>query len=175
MRFRHAHRIATDVEKFWDVFFDPEFNRALYLRGLEFASYRIVVDKTDRDGTRLRRVECVPNVELPAVAHKYFGETVRFTEVGQFDPHSNHYYTQVVLGFGGDKLTLTGDVCVQPDGPCQLKRVVTGNLTVKVGRIAKLVERVAKQQMQDSCERSAEFTSRWIRESEPVRRYGAAL
>jgi hypothetical protein len=136
MRFRQAHTITTDATRFWEVYFDPEFNRELFMHELQFVSYRIVSDKVGRDGTRMRRVECVPSFTLPAAMQRYFGATLRFTEVGTFDPNANCYYTQAVLGFGGDKLTLTSAVSIQHEEPGRCKRLVTGNLTVRVGRVA---------------------------------------
>ena len=59
MHYSHRHTIESDVETFWKLFFDPDFNRALYLEHLKFTTYRVLEDQLAPDGTRQRRIECV--------------------------------------------------------------------------------------------------------------------
>ena len=83
MRYTQDHLIETDVEKFWELFFDPEFNRALYLDHLKFTTFHVVEDVKAADGSRQRRIECVPKIDVPAPARAFFGNSAGYTEVGR--------------------------------------------------------------------------------------------
>ena len=86
MRYTIKHTIETDIDTFWNLFFDSEFNRALFVDELGFTTYQVLEDSRDPDGVVRRRLECTPKIELPAPARKIFGNSAGYTEVGRFDP-----------------------------------------------------------------------------------------
>jgi hypothetical protein len=165
VRYTIKHTIETDIDTFWNkVFFEPEFNRRLFIEHLGFTSYQVLEDRTDPDGVRHRRVDCVPKIELPAPARKVFGDNLGFVEVGRYDPAVKRYYVQVLPKTGGDKIKTTTEIWAEPLGDKRIERVVSIDSSVKIFGIGTLIEGFIEQQTRDSYARGAEYTNRFIRE-----------
>jgi hypothetical protein len=165
VRYTIKHTIETDAETYLGkLLFDAEFNRSLFLDYLGFTTWRIVEDNIDPDGTRHRKVESTPKVELPAAARKIFGDSVGYTEVGRWDPKDKKYYVQVFPNVAGDKIKTTSEVWVEPTGDKRCERVVSVDNSVKVFGIGGLIEGIVEQQTRDLYAKAAEYTNRWIRE-----------
>ncbi len=166
MRYTIKHVIETDVDTFWNqIFFDAEFNRALFIEHLRFKSYQVVEERKQPDGMLIRRVECVPNIELPAAAKKIFGDSVGYTEHGRFDPVQRRYFVDVVTKTGGDRVKTKSEIWVEPRGPKRCERIVAMDNTVKVFGLGTLIEGYIEQHTRDAYARAAEFTNRYIREN----------
>jgi hypothetical protein len=165
VRYTIKHTIETDIETFWSkVFFEPEFNRRLFIDHLGFTSYNVLEDRTEANGVRHRRVDCVPKVELPAAARKVFGDNLGFVEVGRYDPAVKRYYVQVLPKTGGDKIKTTTEIWTEPLGDKRLERIVSVDSSVKIFGIGGLIEGFIEQQTRDSYARGAEYTNRFIKE-----------
>lgn len=168
MRYTIKNTIETDIDTFWNkVFFDAEFNRALFVECLGFTTYNVLEDKREADGTIRRRIECVPKVELPAAARKIFGQSAGYTEVGVFDPKTRKYTVDAIANMAADKIKTKSEIWVEPrgnPGDKRIERVVTVDNTVKVFGLGTLLEGFIEQQTRDSYNRGADFTNRWIKE-----------
>jgi len=165
VRYTIKHTIETDIDTFWNkVFFDPEFNRSMFVDHLGFTTFNILEDRTDPDGTRHRRVECTPKVEMPAAARKIFGDSFGYTEVGHFDPVAKRYHVQVLPKVGADKSKTTTEIWAEARGEKRLERIVTVDNSIKVFGLGTLLEGFVEQQTRDSYAKAAEFTNRWLKE-----------
>jgi hypothetical protein len=165
VRYTIKHTIETDIDTFWNkVFFEPEFNRRLFTEHLRFTSYEVLEDRTEPNGVRHRRVECVPKVELPAPARKVFGDNLGFIEVGRYDPAVKRYYVQVLPKTGGDKIKTTTEIWLEPTGDKRCERIVSVDNSVKIFGIGTLIEGFIEQQTRDSYAKGAEYTNRYIQE-----------
>ncbi|MET0386753.1 MAG: DUF2505 domain-containing protein [Polyangiales bacterium] len=165
MRYTIKHTIETDVDTYWSkLFFDAEFNRSMFVDHLGFTSYQVLEDRTDPDGTRHRKVEATPKIELPAAARKIFGDSFGYTEVGRFDPTARRYFIQVLPKVGGDKIKTTAEIWFEPVGDKRCERVVSIDTSVKVFGLGTLLEGFIEQQTRDSYARGADYTNRWIKE-----------
>jgi hypothetical protein len=165
VRYTIKHTIETDTDTFWNkVFFEPEFNRHLFIEHLGFTAYEVLEDRTDPNGVRHRRVDCVPKVELPAAARKVIGDNLGFVEVGRYDPAVKRYYVQVLPKTGGDKIKTTTEIWTEPLGDKRIERIVSVDSSVKIFGIGTLIEGFIEQQTRDSYARGAEYTNRFIRE-----------
>ena len=165
MRYTIKHTIETDVDTFWSkLFFDAEFNRAMFVDGLQFTTYQVLEDVKEPDGTVRKRVECAPKIELPAAARKIFGNTVGYTEIGRFDPKLRKYFADVVPKVAADKVKTTSETWFEPRGDKRCERIVQVDTTVKVFGLGTLLEGFIEQQTREQYAKSAEFTNRWIRE-----------
>ena len=165
MRYTIKNTIATDVDTFWDkVFFDPEFNRALFTDALGFTTYEVLEDRVEPSGARHRRIECVPKVMMPAAARKVLGDTAGYTEVGRYDPKLKKYFVEVLPKVAADKIKTTSDITVEARGPKSCERIVVVDNTVKIFGLGTLVEGYIEQQTRDLYHRGADFTNQWIKE-----------
>jgi len=166
VRYTIKHTIETDSDTFWNkVFFNPEFNKRLFIEHLGFTSYQILEERTDPDGVAHRRVECVPKVELPAPARKVLGDNLGFIEVGRFDPAVRRYYVQVIPKTGGDKIKTTTEIWTEPLGDKRCERVVSVDSSVKIFGIGTLIEGFIEQQTRDSYAKAADYTNSWLHDN----------
>jgi len=163
MRFEFTHTIDTDLETFWRVYFDPEFNRALYLDHLRFSTYRVLEEREDAAG-RHRRVECAPKVELPAAVRKLFGDSTGYIENGHFDASTRRYRVDAVPNFGGEKLKTSNEVWAEAAGAKRTSRHARGEAQVKVFGLGSVIEGLIEKQARQIYDESAVFMNRWIRE-----------
>lgn len=165
MRYTIKHTIETDFETFWDkLFFDPEFNRAMFQDFLGFPVYRLVEERKDANGVLHRRLECSPKIELPAAARKIFGDTVGYTEIGRYEPSQHRYFIQGIPNVGAEKVKTTSEIWAEPRGDKKVERFALVENTVKVFGLGTLIEGFIEQQTRDLYARGADFTNRWIRE-----------
>lgn len=165
MRYTIKHTIETDVDTYMGkLFFDAEYNRSMFVDYLGFTTYRLVEDRTDPDGTRHRRLECAPKVELPAAARKIFGDSIGYTEIGRYDPKTRHYHVQVQPNVAGDKVKTSTEVWAEALDDKRCERIVTVDSSVKVFGLGTLIEGIVEQQTRDMYAKAAEFTNRWIQE-----------
>jgi hypothetical protein len=165
VRYTIKQTIETDIDTFWNkLFFDAEFNRSMFVDHLGFTLYKVLEERTDPDGTRHRRVECTPKVELPGPARKVFGDGFSYVEVGRFDPGTRRYTVQVLPKVAADKIKTSSEIWVEALGEKRCERVVSIDNSVKVFGIGTLLEGYVEQQTRDLYAKSAEFTNRWIRE-----------
>jgi hypothetical protein len=164
VRYTIKHTVETDVDSFWKLFFDTEFNRVLFQDFLGFTTYRVLEERTDPDGVIERRVESTPKVELPAAARKIFGDSVGYIEVGRYDPKLRKYFVQVLPKMAGDKVKSSTEIWAEPLGDKRCERIVAVDNTVKVFGLGTLLEGFIEQQTRDLYARAADFTNRWIRD-----------
>jgi hypothetical protein len=165
VRYTIKHTIETDVDTWWTkLFFDAEFNQALFLEGLRFITYQVLDEVRAPDGAITRRVECTPKIELPGPARKIFGDTAGFTEVGRFDPTAKKYFADVIPKVAADKIKTASETWAEPRGDKRIERVVQVETTVKVFGLGTLLEGFIEQQTRDQYSKAAEFTNRWIRD-----------
>jgi len=164
VRYTIKHTIDTDVDTFWKLFFDAEFNRSLFVDGLHFTVYQVLEDVREPSGAGRRRLECSPKVDLPAPARKIFGESVGYTEIGRYDPTQRKYFAEVVPKVAAEKLKTTSETWVEQRGDKRCERVVQVDTTVKIFGLGGLLEGFIEQQTRDQYAKAAEFTNRWIRD-----------
>ena len=164
MRYTIRHTFDTDADTFWKVFFDAEYNRALFVDHLKFKSYRVLeLDRRD-DGSVVRRVECAPPMEVPAVARKIFGDATSYVEEGRYDPKSARFSVSVVPKVGADRVHTRVEMRVEPRGERRIERIADIDNTVKVFAIGKVIEAFIEGETRKSYDASAEFTRKWFAE-----------
>lgn len=164
MRYSIRHSFDTDPETFWRVFFDPEYNRALFQEHLKFKLYHVLEFDRRPDGSILRRVECAPPVEIPAVARKVFGDATSYVEEGRFDPKTQRFKVSVVPKVGADRIQTHAEMHLQGRGDKRIERIADIDSTVKVFGIGKVIEAFIEGETRKTYDASAEFTRKWIAE-----------
>lgn len=165
MRYTIRHTFNIGADDFWNkLFFDPEYNRALFEGHLGFSIFKVLTLDTSPDGRVHRKTECAPKVELPAAAKKIFGESVSYIEDGTFDPKTQRFTVDVLPKVGGDKIKTKVVMWAEKKGDKQIDRVVEVDTTVKVFGIGGMLESFIEKQTRASYDAAAEFTNRWIRE-----------
>jgi hypothetical protein len=165
VRYTIKHTFNTDVDSFWDkLFFDPDYNQALFEGHLKFNNYRVLQLERGSDGSVHRRVECAPPIELPAVAKKAIGDSTSYVEDGRFDPKSRRFSVEVTPRVGGDKIKTHVTMWAEARGDKRIERIVEVDNSVNIFGIGKILEAFVEKQMRATYDEAAAFTNRWIAE-----------
>lgn len=164
MRYSIRHTFDTDAETFWKVFFDPEYNRELFEKHLKFKLYQVLEFDRRADGVIVRRVECAPPVEVPAIARKVFGDATSYVEQGRFDPKTARFTVDVVPKVAADRVQTRMEMRLESRGDKRIERIADIDSTVKVFGVGKVVEAFIETETRRTYDASADFTRTWIAE-----------
>ena len=161
---RIEHLIHANPDVFWKVFFDPEFNRELYLKVLGFDSWNQL--SLDERPDRIERVvDVVPKVpDLPGPLKKLVEGGISYRERSNFDRASNRMTLGVQPSKLEDKLTIRGVLYTQPAGDGKCRRIYESTVVAKVFGVGGMIESKILGEVKTSYEKAAEFTNRWIKE-----------
>ena len=158
------HAFAIDADTFWNkVFFDPEFNRRLYLDALEFPRFDPTPPTTEPDGSRTRRMAMEPKNEAPAIIQKLAG-TLAYVEEGRWDVGDGVYRYTIVTSKLSDKVKMSGVVRAVPRGDREIERVVDVTCDVKIFGVGGVFESFIEKTNRETWEKSATFTRAFIAE-----------
>jgi hypothetical protein len=160
IRFQLTHTIPCDVETYWKTFFDPAFNRELYLRTLGFPSWEAEVRETPTGCTR--KVVAQPKMELPAPILKLIGPNLRYTEEGTFDRTRSTFTWTMKTSAMPDKLENSGVLRVEPAEPGSCRRIVDLTTKASVFGLGGMIESSTEKSLRDGWEASAAFHARWL-------------
>ena len=163
MKFTARQVFNCDVDTFWNkIFFDPEYNKTLFLEGLGFKGCEIL-ELTGEPGTARKRVmKTEPKAEAPAVVTKLIGGNFTYTETGTFDPATKVWTYEIVTSQMADKVKTKGRFYLQPTGEKQCERINEVELNVSIFGVGGVIEKFIEGQTQDSSRKTAEFTNQWI-------------
>ncbi|HVZ31105.1 MAG TPA: DUF2505 family protein [Polyangiaceae bacterium] len=162
MPYTMRHTIETDVDKFWQLYFDTELNQALFGDLLNYSAYEVVEERIDDQGVVHRRVEYTPSLEVPAVARKLVGDG-GYSEIGRYVPGVK-YAAQWVPRRGADKFTTRFELWAEPSGQKCCERVMVVENTVRVFGISSVIARLTEQSQRDVLGKVADFINGWIQE-----------
>lgn len=163
MRFVVDHVFhGTDVDRFAEVYFSEEFNEAVApITGMK--ERRLVEERRDPDGKLHRRVRLAPDVSLPGPLQKLVGkEAITYDEVAVYDPAAREARYRIEHK-AGDRLEVKGVVRFLPvEGG--VRRVIEGDVDVRVFGVGGLVERFIESEVKKGYEKIAAFLQRWLDE-----------
>ncbi len=162
MDLRLTNEMNCDLDTFWSkIFFDPEYNRALYLEGMKFPAWE-QIEQTDRGGTLVRRVQVTPPSEMPAVIEKFVGGSINYAETGTFDKASRVFRFEIVPNKMADRLELAGKIFAEASGDKRIRRIGEIHIKAKVFGIGGMIEGFMAKTMRDGYDAAARFTNDWI-------------
>ncbi len=161
---RIEHLINASEETFWSVFFDPEYNRKLFMETLHFDEWK-VVSQSDTPVGIDRVVEAVPKTpELPGPLKKLVEGGISYRERASFDRAKKRMTVTVETGVLPGKLSVTGVVRTEPAGDGKCKRIYDSSVVAKVFGVGGMIESRILADIKTSYDKAAEFTNQWIAE-----------
>jgi hypothetical protein len=146
----------TTPEKFWALYFDPDFTLRLHLESLGSTSAEIVSQEGDLSSGLVRTLTYGQRPPMPGPVRKIFGEEVVTTEVSTFDPATSTATFTMTPGTMADKTHIEGAIAFAvEDG----KTVETFSLEakVKIFGAGPIVERFIESQAREVQEKSVQF------------------
>ena len=159
--FKVTHEINCNVETFWKVFFDKEFNEKLYKEGIGFPEFS-VVSQTEDDASIKRKCAGKPKLNMPGPVMKLLGDSFRYTEEGTFDKKSGIWRWKMTPSTLADKLRQEGTLKVEAIGDSKVRRVAELINEAKVFGIGGLLESSAEKQLREGWDASAVYMNKWV-------------
>jgi hypothetical protein len=165
-KFTLRHEINCSVDHFWEVFFDPEFNKKLFLDELGFPQYETLdLNKSEKSITR--KVKGTPKMDMPKPVVKLLGEGFSYEESGTFDKDTQVWKWKMKPAKLADKLRNEGEVTCERISDDKCRRVATIEIEAKVFGVGGLIESSSEKQMKDGWNKSADFMNRWLEDHPP--------
>jgi hypothetical protein len=165
MKFTVRHVFDTDQDTYWErVFFDPEYNRRLYLEALGFKSFELLEMQGGPGELRTRKIRIEPKSDAPPVVQKLVGGSLTYIEEGRWDPSSRIWTYKIATSKLADKLHIGGTFWVEPRGDKKIERFCEVQLEVRIFGVGSIVEGFIEKTTRENYEEAARFTSAYIRE-----------
>lgn len=156
------HVINCTPERFWEIFFDKEFNHWLYLDGMHFTKYETVRQSAGPDIERVVRGE--PKVDLPRPVRKILGDNFGYEETGNFDAATKMWRWKMRPGTMADKMRMEGTVRIEDAGSGKCRRIAEITIEAKIFGIGKMIEKTTEKEMTTGWNDSASLMNSWISE-----------
>jgi hypothetical protein len=160
-RFTLVQEIAAGVEDHWRVFFDDEFEKALYER-MRFPRYELL-ESREADGRLHRKIRVIPRLDAPAAVLKLLGSSFGYVEDGTFDRKTQIWRSRVIPNVMADRIGGDFVVRVEPSGEGKCRRTIDVTVEAKIFGIGGVVETVFEKSMRDGWRDSASFMNEWLR------------
>lgn len=151
------------LERFVATYFSEEFNNAVAaVSGL--ASRKLVEEREEPDGVRVRRVRMTPSARIPPPIDRLVGRgAVSWDEVQRFDPVAQVIRFHVESP-AGERARMAGTIRFSTDGD-GVRRVIDAELTIAAPLgLGALVERFVMGETDRGYRRMGEFLQRWLDE-----------
>ncbi len=167
---RIVHQLPCSAEVFWEtLFFDPEFNRRLFLEHLRFPAWR-VTDQRDGELVLERTVEVTPLLgELPGPLKAVLGSSLSYRESGRFDKQARTYTLTAVPSVLSDRLGVSGELSCKTIGEGRSERVFVAKVEARVFGVGGLLEKRILSDLQSNYDGSAVFIDRYLTEAKLAR------
>lgn len=162
LTFDHVFDCSEDT--YWDkVFFDDEYNHAMFLDALKFSVWRVLSNEEVGD-TVHRVVEVVPPVgDVPKAVKKILGDNFGYREEGTFDRKTRRFKVDVKTAVMPDKIHCGGEIWLEPAGEDKCHRKAKFQVEVKIFGVGKVVEGLIARDMEKQFADGSRFTNEWIK------------
>jgi hypothetical protein len=160
--FTMRHELDCDCDRFWKLFFEKDFNEALF-KALEFPEWKLL-DSKETETEVVRNVKAVPKMEAPAAVAKLLGSSFGYDEEGRFDKATKTLKFVIKTNVMTDKLKNEGTVKCEPRGEGKSTRVVEITAEAKVFGLGGVIESSFEKSFRVGWQKSAEFINRWVKD-----------
>lgn len=165
MKYTITDEFATTPQRYWEVFFDEEYNRRLFehLR----VGYELLETRREGEGESLvirRRQKLSPQRELPSIFQKFVKGAAYYVEDNRFVARTDSIEVVTTPSFMADSIVTRGTYRLEVAGPRAVRRVWDGEVTVKIPLVGGKAEKFIVDEVTASYRATTEFTRRWLAE-----------
>jgi len=160
--FTMQHELDCTPERFWQLFFDRDFNEKLFA-ALEFPEWKLL-DQRDEEKEIVRIVKATPKMEAPGPVAKVLGSSFGYTEESRFDKATKTQRFVIKPTTMADKLRNEGTVRCEPVGEGRCRRVVEVLAEAKIFGVGGMIESSLEKSFRTGWQKSADFINRWVKE-----------
>jgi hypothetical protein len=156
MRLSLSYEWSCPPDRFWALYFDPDFIVRLHLEGLGSTSAEVVSQEGDLESGIARTLRYSQKPNAPGPVRKMFGDEITTTEVSRFDPKTSTTTFTVTPGTMADKTHIEGKIrlAVEAGGTVETFEL---DARVKIFGAGPVVERFIERQARETQEKSVAF------------------
>ena len=153
--------LPFDAKTAWSIFESPEFEARLE----ETTDIRCEVLSTEQKGdVTVRRLRYTAKSDLPTIAAKALGtKNLTYVQTNTFDPAKSQLRWDVDLPMVGDRVSVGGTTTIN-DSPTGCRRVVDGDISVRMRLVGGQIEKAVVAQFKKSMERAVDLARDIARE-----------
>ena len=159
MKLKADHSFACPPERFWEIFWDDAYNKAL--DGASAATREVTSDNTV-NGVRKWTTRVTPQRELPRAVQKLIGSSkLSYDQHSELDIAKGTLKWEVKPHVLTDKVKAKGTMSVTPTAS-GCRRVAEGEITVKVSFVGGQIEKAIVSDVEASYAKAAETMKTFI-------------
>jgi hypothetical protein len=165
MKYTIVDEFEATPQRYWEVFFDEEYNRRLFeaLRvGREVLEVRRAGEGDALEIHRKQRL--TPQREVPALLQKFIKGAVAYVEDNHFRARTNAMSVVTTPSFMAESIVTRGTYRLEVAGPRAVTRIWDGEVTVKIPLVGPRAEKLLVDEVTASYRTTTDFTRRWLAE-----------
>ncbi len=154
MKLHVQHDLPIPAKTAWEIFESEAFDARLE----EAANIRCeLLDEAKEGDVTVRRLRYTSKTDLPTIVAKALGsKQLTYLQTNRFDPASSTLSWTVELPFGGERVSV-GGITTITDTETGSRRVVDGDIEVKIRLVGGQIEKAVAAQFEKSMERAVQL------------------
>ncbi|GAB4300220.1 MAG: hypothetical protein Kow0090_15650 [Myxococcota bacterium] len=164
MRLHIENEFDISADRLVELLLDDGFERGLW-DSIGFSDVEILELKKE-EGRRYRKAKVTPQTELPGFLKKVVGGASGYYEITDWDIKKRVNKWKTYLSEKMPGVNIAGDFFVEDLGGGRCKRVVDGEVDVKLPLIGKKIEEFLIKETEKSYEKINAYIKHWIVEKE---------
>ena len=156
-RLTESVTLECSPDRYWDLFWDDEVAKRLFLDGLSFRAFS-VLHKGDKD----RRLKLQPKMNLPGPVEKLLGASFAYEEIGTLDRARGEWAWKMKSPLG-DKLRSEGTIRIEAQGDGRIKRTDNVLIEANVFGLGGVIESSAEKELRAAWPKEFAFWREAIR------------
>ena len=167
MEYRIVDDFTVDAARYWEMFFDENYNQALF-KYLHIERELVEFDDqgTGADRVIRRRQRLTPQRQVPAFLSRFVKGSLTYVEDNHFTARDNSIDVVTTPTFMADRITTTGRYYLESHAQ-GVRRIWDGVCRCNVPVIGRRVEQHIVNEVQDSYRKTTDFTREWLAHHAP--------
>lgn len=165
MKYTIADEFETTPQRYWEVFFDEEYNRRLF-EALKIGR-EVLEDRREGEGDALeirRKLRLTPQREVPAALQRFVKGAIAYVEDNHFRARTNAMEVVTTPSMLADSIVTRGTYRLEVAGPRRVRRIWDGEVSVKIPLVGGKAEKMLVDEVTASYKATTDFTRRWLAE-----------
>lgn len=161
MKIAYRHNLPADPTTAWAELQSTAYGEAVAKEGGADVE---VLEDSEKNGARVRRLRVTGKRPLPGFAQKALGaERLSYVQVETSVPGACKLHWKVVPDALPNRVVAEGTYELLPDGDGSV-RAIEGTIDVRIPLVGGRIEKALAEELQKSYDRTALFAQRWLTE-----------
>jgi len=158
--FKFVHDINCNATRYWEVFFDDAYNKAIYSH--VNVKERQFLDMQENGNTKTWVLRVFPERDLPGFVKKMINGDLGYIEHATMDKAANRINCRIEPTLFKEKTKINAVYSLEVLGPDKVRRTFEGDVEVSMPLIGRKVEDVIVTDMTKAYDSIADFTNEWL-------------